>query len=78
MTQHELYQAYRQLSDHTYLDNILEQEKIKIITVYVIMNQINANPEHIKIEGVYLDEDRARNIAQDLKFAWVDEYNLTV
>lgn len=73
-----LFNAYRQMSSTDLLD-VLEgkfEEAPKTINVFVILHQIHANPEHIKIEGVYLDEAKARTIAQTYEFAWVDNYTL--
>jgi len=75
----DLINAYRQLSDCSLLD-VLEgnEQKPKVITVFTVMNQIHANPEHVQIVGIYLDEDKARNKAQALEFAWVDDHTLHI
>lgn len=78
MSSIELYNAYRQMSDNCYLDQVLQPEKPKLVTLYVVMNQIHSNPEHVTVQGVYLEEDKAKKIAQDLEFAWVDEHMLHV
>lgn len=72
----QLEKAYRKLSDHTFLDDIENKCFEKYMTVFVVMHQINSNPEHIKIEGIFLDEDRASTIAQLFDFAWVDNYRM--
>ena len=75
-----LYNAYRQMSNTDLLD-VLEGKIVeapKTITVYVILHQIHANPEHVKIEGIYLDENKARTLAQTFEFAWVDNYTLNL
>ena len=76
-----LYDAYRQMSNTDLLGVLngeYEKEAPSKVRIFVIMNQIHSNPEHIKIEGIFLDEDRARTLAQTYEFAWVDEHTLTI
>lgn len=72
----ELQKAYSELSDHRFLDELSGKSFDPYMTVFVIMHQINSDPEHIKIEGLFLDEEKAKRISQLFDFAWVDNYRL--
>ncbi len=81
MDKEKLNNAYRLMSNTDLLDVLegnFETEAPTRVKVFVIMHQINDNPEHVKIEGIFLDEERARTLAQTYDFAWVDDHTLTI